>query len=214
MDYEFIAGNLALDFANTVHNYGSSDPGDDLKSFSELASWAQQAGLLNERESQELSRRAQTHPGDVATHFRRSLRLRQLVYEAFSDIAKRRKPRPGALAGLNSYFRQAMAEVGIQRMGNRYELGWEDHDRSLDRVLWTVTRAAVDLLTSGSFSRVRQCAGESCTWLFLDTSRNGLRRWCDMQACGNRAKVRRFRQRRRTPARGTMSASQGLVGQG
>lgn len=209
MHYEFIAGNLALDLANTVHNHGSADPEDDLKSFSELISWARQAGRLDERESRELLRRAQTHPDEVATDFRRSLRVRELVYEVFSDIANRRRPRPVALAGLNSCFRQGMAQVGIQRVGDRYELGWADRDRSLDRVLWGVTRAAVDLLTSGSFSRVRQCAGENCTWLFLDTSRNGLRRWCDMQACGNRAKVRRFRQRKRTPRRATSSLARG-----
>lgn len=199
MHYEFIAGNLALDFANTVHNHGSGDPEDDLKGFSELISWARQAGLMNEREGQELSGQAQAHPAAAGTDLRRSLRVRELIYEVFSEIAREGKPRPAALAGLNSYFRQAMAQVGLRRVADGYEFWWEDHDRSLDRVMWAVTRAAVDLLTSGSFRRVRQCAGESCTWLFLDTSRNGLRRWCDMQACGNRAKVRRFRQRKRTP---------------
>lgn len=212
MHYEFIAGNLALDFANTVHNHGSADPEDDLKGFSELVSWARQAGLLHEREGQELSGRAQAHPGAAAADLRRSLRVRELIYEVFSEIAREGKPRTAALAGLNSYFRQAMAQVGIRRVADGYELAWDDHDRNLDRVMWAVTQAAVDLLTSGSFRRVRQCAGESCTWLFLDTSRNGMRRWCDMQACGNRAKVRRFRQRKKTPARRAKSRLAKAVG--
>jgi predicted RNA-binding Zn ribbon-like protein len=58
-------------------------------------------------------------------------------------------------------------------------------------------RAAKDherLLPKGD--RVRQCGGENCGWLFLDTSRNRSRQWCDMRDCGNLAKVRRFRQRR------------------
>jgi predicted RNA-binding Zn ribbon-like protein len=51
----------------------------------------------------------------------------------------------------------------------------------------------VDLLTSEALTRVRRCSGETCSWLFVDNSRNRMRRWCDMQVCGNRAKVRRFR---------------------
>jgi predicted RNA-binding Zn ribbon-like protein len=57
-----------------------------------------------------------------------------------------------------------------------------------------VVRAASDLLTSDALARVRQCADGSCAWLFLDTTRNRTRRWCDMKACGNRNKVRRFRK--------------------
>jgi predicted RNA-binding Zn ribbon-like protein len=41
---------------------------------------------------------------------------------------------------------------------------------------------------------VRLCADASCAWLFLDTTRNRTRRWCDMKECGNRNKVRRFRE--------------------
>jgi predicted RNA-binding Zn ribbon-like protein len=50
------------------------------------------------------------------------------------------------------------------------------------------------LLTSDALARVRLCADTSCAWLFLDTTRNRTRRWCDMKECGNRNKVRRFRE--------------------
>jgi predicted RNA-binding Zn ribbon-like protein len=52
-----------------------------------------------------------------------------------------------------------------------------------------------DLLTSGDLDRVGQCADDRCGWLFLDVSRNGSRRWCSMEACGNRAKARRHYRR-------------------
>ena len=57
-----------------------------------------------------------------------------------------------------------------------------------------VVRAAVDLLTTDVLERVRVCADDSCAWLFVDTTRNRTRRWCDMKVCGNRNKVRRFRE--------------------
>jgi predicted RNA-binding Zn ribbon-like protein len=48
-----------------------------------------------------------------------------------------------------------------------------------------------------SWPRLKACRGEDCRWVFLDGSRNGSRRWCDMATCGNRAKSASFRVRHR-----------------
>ncbi len=55
-------------------------------------------------------------------------------------------------------------------------------------------------IAAGETGRFRICANDGCRWVFEDTSRGGRRRWCDMTSCGNRAKVRRFRSKRRTVA--------------
>jgi predicted RNA-binding Zn ribbon-like protein len=55
----------------------------------------------------------------------------------------------------------------------------------------------VAAIAAGETSRFRICANDGCRWVFEDTSRGGRRRWCDMRSCGNRAKVRRFRSKRR-----------------
>ena len=55
----------------------------------------------------------------------------------------------------------------------------------------------VRAIAAGESGRFRICANDGCRWVFEDTSRGGRRRWCDMTSCGNRAKVRRFRSRRR-----------------
>ncbi len=65
-----------------------------------------------------------------------------------------------------------------------------------DRLLSTVARDAVDLLTGAYAKRVRMCAGERCYLVYVDTSRPGRRRWCSMEHCGNRHKVRALRARR------------------
>jgi len=64
--------------------------------------------------------------------------------------------------------------------------------------LWPVAWSAADLLTSGRVARVRACADRRCGWMFLDASRSRRRRWCSMEACGNRAKARRHYRRQRT----------------
>jgi predicted RNA-binding Zn ribbon-like protein len=60
-----------------------------------------------------------------------------------------------------------------------------------------LAQAASELMASTALDRLRACGSETCRWLFLDTSKNHTRRWCDMKICGNRMKARRFSARRR-----------------
>jgi predicted RNA-binding Zn ribbon-like protein len=100
------------------------------------------------------------------------------------------------LETLNRELRVARAH---ERLVASPRFAWEADNppAALDRVLWPVVRSAADLLTSPELERVGQCRGEECGWLFLDISRSRRRQWCHMADCGNLAKVRRFRQRRR-----------------
>ncbi|MGC5342946.1 CGNR zinc finger domain-containing protein [Streptomyces sp. AM 4-1-1] len=59
----------------------------------------------------------------------------------------------------------------------------------------TVARDAVELLTGPFAHRIRACAAEDCHLVYVDTSRPGRRRWCSMEHCGNRHKVRALRAR-------------------
>ena len=187
-NYEFLGGNLALDFANTVHSHGMVDPCDDLKTAADLVEWAAQAGLLRDRPAR--------HAGgarDDEVRFSRAVALRELLYEIFSRAAQEKKPGREALQAFQHLYRNATRHAEFQVEANHYRLTWPAID-PLERVSQAIIRSAADLLTSDALTRVRQCSGESCSWLFVDSSRNRMRRWCDMQACGNRAKVRRFRR--------------------
>ena len=62
-------------------------------------------------------------------------------------------------------------------------------------VLSTVARDGLAVLAGPAAARVRECAADDCRLVFLDTSRPGARRWCSMQRCGNRHKVRDHRSR-------------------
>jgi predicted RNA-binding Zn ribbon-like protein len=66
-------------------------------------------------------------------------------------------------------------------------------DQRLDSVLWPVLRSAAALLASDEADKVRTCAGPDCGWVYVDRSRNGFRRWCQMRTCGTREKSRRRR---------------------
>jgi predicted RNA-binding Zn ribbon-like protein len=64
--------------------------------------------------------------------------------------------------------------------------------------LWLLSLSAAELMTSDEMDLLRACGDPECRWLFLDTSKNHTRRWCDMKICGNRMKARRFKAQHRT----------------
>jgi predicted RNA-binding Zn ribbon-like protein len=82
--------------------------------------------------------------------------------------------------------------------GDGFQVQWDDHP-GLERITRVLAASAISLLTSAEGKRIRACAGDRCDWLFVDGSRNHMRRWCSMDECGNRAKMKR-RQRRRNSA--------------
>lgn len=76
----------------------------------------------------------------------------------------------------------------------RIRLGFEQEVVELDdpswRPAWNSARAFLELVRTAPAGRIRNCDGPGCVLWFLDTSRNGRRRWCSMTGCGNRAKAR------------------------
>ncbi|HEX4563639.1 MAG TPA: CGNR zinc finger domain-containing protein [Solirubrobacteraceae bacterium] len=71
------------------------------------------------------------------------------------------------------------------------DAGGAGFERALARLLIPVVAASAD----GSWERVKACRADDCMWAFYDRSRNRSGVWCDMAVCGNRTKVRAFRQR-------------------
>lgn len=63
-----------------------------------------------------------------------------------------------------------------------------------------IAAAVMDSVAGGAWPRLKTCQVDTCRWAFLDTSKNRSRSWCSMKVCGNRAKTRAYRARRRAPA--------------
>jgi predicted RNA-binding Zn ribbon-like protein len=196
-NWKLVGGRLCLDFINTVGGRVSSRTilHDKLVDYNDLLEWGRFAGIANQSESRNLARLAATHRRDAeATHVRAVL-LREALYGIFKSAAEGRRPRRADLDTLSRELRVARARERLTHTGGAFAWAWEDGDAALDRVLWPVSLSAADVLTSADLSRLRQCSGQECGWMFLDTSRNRSRHWCDMKDCGNRAKVKRFRTR-------------------
>jgi predicted RNA-binding Zn ribbon-like protein len=64
--------------------------------------------------------------------------------------------------------------------------------------LAAIVAASVTSRIKGTWTRLKICPAEDCQWAFYDISRNRSKRWCSMETCGNRHKVRAFRDRAHT----------------
>jgi predicted RNA-binding Zn ribbon-like protein len=184
---DFIAGNLALDFINTV-GYRSGDRREYLANGAALSHWARRAGILAEAAEIRVTRR----------QMMRVRAIREELHRLFHLLAAGGAPSAAVLAPLNA----RLAGLAPKRQLSSAEGGvvwvWTGASNDPGRVLGPVLSSAADLLASGSYHRVRECRGEQCGWLFLDRSHAGRRVWCSMADCGNREKGRRHYQRVRT----------------
>jgi predicted RNA-binding Zn ribbon-like protein len=194
--WDFCGGHLAVDFTNTVGNRGEA-PEEHFNVYADVVSWAESRGVLGRPQVQRLLQEARKRTNAAADAVKSLRALRESLYRAIVAAASGRKPSAADLAQLNAAVGVAYAAAELRAHGgSRLELtfGGNDGAMPLDRAIATpVIRSAIELLTTDAIDRVRVCADTTCGWLFLDTTRSGTRRWCDMKVCGNRNKVRRFR---------------------
>jgi len=190
------SGHPVLEFTNTVSNHASEQPGEKLFKYEDLLSWAKRIGLMRSEQVELLSQMSTGQPEKAAAVFAKSLELREAIYRIFVAQTKGKFPVDADLAMLNSVLAPLTNGAQVLHRSGKYEWQWNFDENALEAPLWIVALSAVDLLTSENLKWVGQCADEDgCGWLFVDTSKNHSRRWCDINDCGNRAKQRRYQKR-------------------
>ncbi|HEX9017457.1 MAG TPA: ABATE domain-containing protein [Chloroflexota bacterium] len=187
---EMIGGRLCLDFSNTTGGRETESPNERLTSYRELAAWGRHAGVLDPAAERRLLAEAERRPDEAAAVLREATEVREAIYRIFSASSAGLPVAEADLATINGALSRAMRMARLRRGPDGIGWGWAESE-ALDQMLWPVVRSAAELLTSTEAQRVRECGGSDCTWLFLDTTKNRSRRWCDMGDCGNRAKARR-----------------------
>ena len=198
MGYQPESMIFCLDFANTAQSYRETKAGIELQGYLDLVTWGVTTGVLTEKDGEALSVKGAAEPSRAKRTLEWARRLRCSIYQIFSAVASGEKPPPEALRHFNGELSLAMRQAQVLDLKDGFGWEWTDKTSALESVLWPVVRSAAELLTTGQLYRIRQCAGENCTRLFLDTSKNGKRRWCDMKGCGNRAKAKRHYQRKKS----------------
>ncbi len=200
----FAAGRLWLDFVNTDEAPRHAQP-DALVSFDGYLAWLQGAGLVDAARRTALQRRAVEQPASATAALHEARRIRG----ALRPLAERGRQASERVtqAAVLEINRVLGRSTGVRRIEH------DPRDGSFTRVFLSagdafaalvipVVESAADALVTGELTRVRRCAAEPpCPRVFLDTSRSGRRRWCDMRTCGNQAKAARHRSASRTSRR-------------
>ena len=192
-----LLGNaLSLDFANSVDWSDDGRPIKDevLKRPDDLRRWGVRLGLGDARKP-------------AAREFERAHALRAALHPTFVAIAHGADPDPRDLEEIARQHAEAVAAARLERTGDgAIRLAWPARDPR--RIRFAVVADAVGLLADPErVRRLRHCPGHDCGWVFLDLS--GRRRWCSMDTCGSRAKMRRLYERRRRGAVGQTRAAPG-----
>lgn len=182
--FRFDAGALCLDFAHTGGE-GEYAIYETLHHPADLAQWLAQPPLAA----------AVTTPV-TARELAAAKTLRQAIWDVAHDCAAGRRPAATTVAVIN---RAAAAPALVPALADDGATAeWASPVRAT-QALSTMAREMIDLLSGPLAGRVRECAGDNCPLVFVDSSRPGARRWCAMERCGNRHKLRALRARRANP---------------
>jgi predicted RNA-binding Zn ribbon-like protein len=189
------AGSLPLDLVNTLRGRATTNPREDLPTYEALLDFTTQAETLPPERVDDLRGVALSNAGAAAAVADRARAFREALYCVLDAFMTEQPVASTDLRVVNDELRAALAHTQLEPGSQHFSWTVGDAEPDLGEPLWQVARATFELLLSPDLERVRECANHDCGWLFLDLSRNRSRKWCDMSSCGNRAKVRRFRER-------------------
>jgi predicted RNA-binding Zn ribbon-like protein len=178
----FDAGAVCLDFAHTGGE-GHYAVFETLHEPADLAEWLAQPPLAA----------VLTLPAS-ARDLTAAKTLRQAVWDAAHARAARRSLPAEAVEAIN---RAAAAAPLLPALTTDGTAAWKPPVRAT-QALSNLAREMIELLSGPLAERIRECASDNCPLVFVDTSRPGTRRWCTMERCGNRHKLREHRARRTT----------------
>jgi predicted RNA-binding Zn ribbon-like protein len=192
-----VGSELALDFTNTSSGRNSAAHQEHLVSAQDVVAWACHARVIGPDDRARLAA-AVVQDGTLSRELlRRALALREIIYTVGVSIATRRQPPAEPVEQLARAHADCVAHAHLVPHQATFVWTWDPKEAAIESVLGPITLSALTLLTQADLSRIKQCHGDHCGWLFFDTTKNKSRRWCEMEVCGNRAKQRRHQTRRR-----------------
>jgi predicted RNA-binding Zn ribbon-like protein len=177
----FDAGAVCLDFAHTGGE-GRYAVFETLHEPADLGEWLAQPPLA-----------AAVSVPVTGRELAAARTLRQAIWDSAHACAAQRPLPAGAAAVIN----RAAAEAPLvpELAGDGPTARWAPPVRA-GQALSTLAREMIALLSGPLSARIRECDGDDCPLVFVDLSRPGARRWCAMERCGNRHKLRALRARR------------------
>ena len=195
--FQLVAAHPALDFINTLDwRFRESGPEELLQTYNDLIHFTEQSNLLTPTQAQHLLRI--TTKRKAAKVLEASIELREAMSQTLYSSLDGHPPAATHLKILERHLQTAPLHQKLQWKDSALEWSFAGAEDAADLPVWLLAQSASGLITSEAMPRLRACDNLECKWLFLDTSKNHTKRWCDMKVCGNRMKARRFKAQRAT----------------
>jgi predicted RNA-binding Zn ribbon-like protein len=191
-EFELIGGDPALDLVNTLDwRFREGSEEELITTYDDLLRFVVQCGLMTAADGRRLLRSAAA--SRTAGMVAQTRLLREAAARIFYAAVDGDEPPVRAIQELEQFFKDAEARRKLRWSENH--LRWELPAGLIapELPVWILSLKTAQLITSGKMEMLRACDSPECRWLFLDTSKNHTRRWCDMKVCGNRMKARRFK---------------------
>ncbi|MET7256064.1 CGNR zinc finger domain-containing protein [Dyadobacter fermentans] len=179
-------GCLAFNFINTVNTRKPAPEFEYLKTFGDLLTWSEKAGSLDGMRLQALREHVAEKPEDASIALNDAIDAREMLYGLFSAIAAGNPPDAAVTNAFNRRLSESFQSIHVKFGPASAEIHLNGEDVALNEPFIHVMKSAIDVLTREDIRRIKECP--RCGWLFLDTSKNGKRKWCDMNVCGSREK--------------------------
>jgi predicted RNA-binding Zn ribbon-like protein len=196
---DLVGGHVVLDLVNTV-NARDGDPVDWLDSYPRVLEWAALTAQFDESLLAELNRIDEAEPGPGTLALRRLRELRETIHDVLAATIRNDTAPEKTVRRLEARWKHAVALARLTTSDDNTRLELSLESSRLDYISHELALRAFDLLLAFPQGRTRICAGSKCGWLFIDRSKGGQRRWCDMATCGNAAKSKRHYERQRSPS--------------
>jgi len=197
---ELVGGELALDLTNTSSGRGTGAHQEHLRDFDSAMRWVAHARILTPDECAYIRKAVALHPKRARAIFARLLEVRELIFLIATALAEQRPVAARLRAALTAAHAASLRLAEIRLRDGAYMWTWSARRDIQTAILGPITLSAMTLLMEKDLSRTKRCAGLECGWMFYDNTKNKRRRWCEMRVCGNRAKVRAARARRKLRA--------------
>jgi predicted RNA-binding Zn ribbon-like protein len=190
-----VAGKLALDFTNTESGRESAKHLDHLQTAADLIAWAVHAEVIGERDASQFQRKFKGQSKSAHQLIKCGKSLREIIYQVNLCITDGQQPNVKLMHRLTAAHAEMLASATLTPHEGNYAWSWDPKAGMTAAILGPVTVSAMALLVHTDLSRIKQCRGSHCGWLFFDNTKNKSRQWCDMSVCGNRAKASAHRAR-------------------
>lgn len=195
-----VGGTRVLDFINTTNG---RRPGSALKvreerlsSFQFFFEWASHASLICAQEFDAYRAMVFDSPMSYQPDLEAVIAFRECLYAVLYPLSSGQEAPDAALQQINLAMQQGVAWRVLRSVDGVPMWSWKTCTGAHELTAMLIGRLAIDatqLLVSSDLRELKSCMATDCDWIFLDSSKNKLRKWCQMSVCGSREKLSRLK---------------------